>query len=227
MGRLQVLGMIETKIDGLTAYIDIIPETGQFTMLDVDTIKDIVKTLRKVKDSHVKTVRIYGHGGCFAVGGDIKTMHGYSGFDAKWFSRLGNTLFGLMRTMPKVVIAEIDGYCMGGGMDLAAAADFRFATSKSMFAHPGSKLGLITGFGGTQAMPRLMTASGASEFLTTGKVFDTKFMKKNNFLQGIAADRAEMKENVDDFCAKINRKSRTLLIDFKNNLDSSANISYP
>jgi len=219
--------MISVRIDGDTAFMELKPEPGQFTLLDVATLKDIIKNLRNLRNTHAKVIRIYGHGGCFAVGADIKTMHGYSGFDAKWFSRLGNTLFGVMRTMPQIIVAEIDGYCMGGGMDFAAAADFRFATAKSKFAHPGSKLGLITGFGGTQAMPRLMTASGATEFLMTGGVFDAKYMKRNNFLQNISADTDELHKMVDTFCEKINRKQRTLLAEFKNSLDTAANISYP
>lgn len=216
--------MVETHIEGLTAHIRLIPQTGQFTLLDVETIKEIIKNLRMVKDSPAKCLRIYGEGGCFAVGADLRTLSTYDGFDAKWFSMLGNTMFGTMRTMPQVVIAEIDGFCMGGGMDFAAACDFRYATGKSKFAHPGSKLGIITGFGGTQAIPRLMQSACASEFLITGNAFDTDYMLKGGFLSGVAHNTEELMHMTDILCEKINRKSRTLLSGFKLSLNGSAGI---
>lgn len=216
--------MIETRIEGLTAHIRLVPQTGQFTLLDVETLKEIIKNLRMVRDSHAKTLRIYGEGGCFAVGADLRTLSKYNGFEAKWFSKLGNTMFGTIRTMPQVVIAEIDGFCMGGGMDFAASCDFRYATGKSKFAHPGAKLGIITGFGGTQAIPRLMHSAAASEFLITGNAFDAEYMKRGGFLNGIAHSTEELKHMTDILCDKINRKSRVLLSGFKLSLDGSSAI---
>jgi enoyl-CoA hydratase/carnithine racemase len=64
-----------------------------------------------------------------------------------------------------IVVAGIDGFCIGGGLDLALAADWRIATSHSVFGHPGSDLGLITGFGGTQRLPRLIGAGKACSML--------------------------------------------------------------
>ena len=217
--------MIETRIDGLNARIKMVPQTGQFTLLDVDTIKEIIRALKLVRQSPAKTLRIYGTGGCFAVGADLRYLSRYGGFEAKWFSRLGNALFGTIRTMPQIVIAEVDGYCMGGGMDFAASCDFRFATGKSKFAHPGSKLGIITGFGGTQAMPRLMTPAAATEFLITGGVFSAEFMKKAGFLTDFADNTDELFHQTDVFCEKINKKPRHLLTGFKSSLECSINIS--
>ena len=216
--------MINLKIDGLTAYVDLIPAEAQFTLLDVNNLKQIISTLRKVTDSPAKVVRIHGHGGCFAVGADLKTLHTYSGFDAKWFSRLGNALFGLMRTMPQVIIGEIDGFCMGGGVDFASACDFRLATAKSRFAHPGAKLGIITGFGGTQSVPRLMKSGYANRFFLSGNVFDAEFMHESGFLTGVYENADTLKKASSTLCEKINRKPRQLLSGFKASLDVSKSI---
>jgi len=216
--------MINLRFEENTAYIRLVPTTGQFTLLDVETLKDIIKHLRQVKETHVKTVRIFGEGGCFAVGADLRTLSTYGGFEAKWFSKLGNTMFGLLRTMPQITIAEIDGFCMGGGMDFAAACDFRFATAKSKFAHPGSKLGIITGFGGTQAIPRLMTSASANEFLITGGVFTAEYMQKGGFLTGVAHNPEELTHMTDLFCSKVNAKARPLLHDFKLSLKGASAI---
>ncbi len=178
--------MIKSRVEGLVSYIDLIPAEGQFTLLDAENLKQIISTMRKLKESPAKVMRIHGHGGgCFAVGGaDLKTLHTYSGFDAKWFSRLGNTLFGLMRSMPQIIIAEIDGFCMGGGgVDFASACDFRFATAKSKFAHPGgSKLGgIITGFGGTQSVTRQMKSGYGNRFFFSGEAVPASFMLEAGF----------------------------------------------
>lgn len=217
--------MIETHIDGLTARIKLVPQTGQFTLLDIDTIKEIIRALKMVRQSPAKVLHIYGAGGCFAVGADLRYLSRYGGFEAKWFSRLGNSLFGTIRTMPQIVVAEIDGYCMGGGMDFAASCDFRFATGKSKFAHPGSKLGIITGFGGTQAMPRIMTPACAGEFLITGSVFTADYMHRAGFLMDTADNTEDLFHKTDVFCDKINKKPRTLLTGFKASLECSTNIS--
>jgi len=213
--------MIKTRIEGLTAYMELQPAEGQFTLLDEQNLKKLIETVRKMRETPAKVLRIYGHGGCFAVGADLKTLYGYSGFDAKWFSRLGNTLFGLMRTMPQIVIGEIDGFCMGGGVDFASACDFRFATSRSRFAHPGSKLGIITGFGGTQSVSCQMKYGYAARFFNSGNVFEADFMKESGFLSGVFENTEQMKKYSDTFCEKINRKQRGLLSGFKASLQTS------
>lgn len=216
--------MIKTRVEGLVAYADLVPAEGQFTLLDEANLKQIISALRKLQESPAKVLRIYGHGGCFAVGADLKTLHTYTGFDAKWFSRLGNTLFGLMRTMPQVIIGEVDGFCMGGGVDFASACDFRLATRKSKFAHPGSKLGIITGFGGTQSVPRLMKSGHANSFFLSGDVFDAEFMCEAGFLTGVYDNTEEMHKASEKLAEKINRKPRHLLTGFKSTLDVSQSI---
>lgn len=220
-GKITGFNMIETRLEGLTAYIEMKPAEGQFTLLDVETLKELIKAVRKLQDSPAKVLRIIGHNRCFAVGADLKTMYGYSGFDAKWFSRLGNTFFGLLRTIPQVVIAEIDGFCMGGGLDFASACDLRIATKQSKFAHPGSKLGIITGFGGTQSVPRLMKSGYASRFFLSGNPFDAEFMLEAGFLTQVADNREEMHKLADKLAEKVNRKQRHLLSSFKAGLDVS------
>jgi enoyl-CoA hydratase/carnithine racemase len=68
-----------------------------------------------------------------------------------------------------LTIAAINGYCMGGGLDLALSCRLRFASKTAVFAHPGARLGIITGWGGTQRLPRLIGAARALEFFTTAR----------------------------------------------------------
>ena len=68
-----------------------------------------------------------------------------------------------------MTIAAINGYCMGGALDLALACDIRLASANAVFAHPGARLGIITGWGGTQRLPRLIGKARALEFFATAR----------------------------------------------------------
>jgi enoyl-CoA hydratase/carnithine racemase len=74
-----------------------------------------------------------------------------------------------MERAPLLFIAAIDGYCMGGGLDLALACDWRYATARSVFAHPGARLGLLTGWGGTARLPRTIGRAEALRLFLTAE----------------------------------------------------------
>jgi enoyl-CoA hydratase len=73
-----------------------------------------------------------------------------------------------------VTIAAINGYCMGGGLDFALACDVRVASKKAVFAHPGARLGIITGWGGTQRLPRVIGKARALEFFIMAQRLTSK-----------------------------------------------------
>jgi enoyl-CoA hydratase/carnithine racemase len=85
----------------------------------------------------------------FAAGADMAEMRAFSARDAEEFARLGQELFAAIERLPMITVALIDGDCFGGALDLVLAFDLRLATPRSRFAHPGGKLGIVTGFGGT------------------------------------------------------------------------------
>jgi enoyl-CoA hydratase/carnithine racemase len=79
-------------------------------------------------------------------------------------------LFQSIADARQITIAAINGYCMGGALDLALACDIRIASRGAVFSHPGGKLGIITGWGGTQRLPRIIGRARAIElFVTTGR----------------------------------------------------------
>ncbi len=207
--------MIDLNIIGEIAKITLTPDE-KFNILSPTNIKKLTSTFEQLKDTQVKCIIVYGEGGSFAVGANIKQMYEYDGFMAKGFSILGNKLFTLMSDLPQIIIAEIDGFCMGGGVDFAAACDFRFATIKSKFAHPGAQLGIITGFGGTQRLPRLMKQNAISEIFLTGELFDAKFMFESYFLNGIFENYQELSKNTEKIAQKITSKNKIFLRELKN-----------
>ena len=97
----------------------------------------------------------------FAAGADMVEMRAFGPREAEEFARLGQELFAAIERLPMITVALIDGDCFGGALDLVLAFDLRFATSRSRFAHPGGKLGIVTGFGGTSRWRKAIDRAAA------------------------------------------------------------------
>ena len=117
----------------------------------------------------VQTVIFTGVGDVFASGANIGELAQLDSETALEFSRLGQDLFQTIADARQLSIAAINGYCMGGGLDLALACDIRVASRDVVLAHPGARLGIITGWGGTQRLQRLIGRTAALELLLTGR----------------------------------------------------------
>jgi enoyl-CoA hydratase/carnithine racemase len=118
----------------------------------------------------VRAVVLWGGEKVFAAGADIKMMVGMSPAEAKpMITGLQDTL-SLVEEIPKVTIAVLTGYALGGGCELAMCADLRFAAEDAKLGQPEIKLGIIPGAGGTQRLPRLVGPSRAREIIYSGRV---------------------------------------------------------
>ena len=114
---------------------------------------------------------ITGNQHFFSAGADLNEIVLLNGPDAFTFSKAGQTMTDVVDEFPAPVIAAVNGYCMGGGMDLALACDYRIASPHAIFGHRGAALGLITGWGGTQRLERLIgRARAAQMFIAAEKV---------------------------------------------------------
>jgi enoyl-CoA hydratase len=122
------------------------------------------------QDAFVKVVVITGAGEkAFVAGGDIKEMADMAPLAARAFSRRGHALVEFIQKMDKVVIAAVNGYALGGGLELALACDFIYASENARLGLPEVTLGVIPGFGGTQNLTRLIGPNRAREMIFTGK----------------------------------------------------------
>ncbi|HET7518616.1 MAG TPA: enoyl-CoA hydratase-related protein [Actinomycetes bacterium] len=123
------------------------------------------------RDERVGAVVLWGGEKVFAAGADIKEMSGRS--FAEMSSRatdLGQACDALAR-IPKVVIAAVNGYALGGGCEVALTADFRVAADDAKLGQPEILLGVIPGAGGTQRLPRLVGPSRAKEMVYSGRFY--------------------------------------------------------
>ena len=110
-----------------------------------------------------KPLIIAGNTHFFSAGADLNEIAQLTEPDAFHFARMGQRLMHLIDDFPALVIAAIDGYCMGGGLDLALACDLRIASPHAVFGHRGAALGIMTGWGGTQRLPRLIGKAQAMQ----------------------------------------------------------------
>jgi len=130
----------------------------------------LTEALRDLASS-AKPLVIGGNDRFFSAGADLAEIAALTGPSAYDFSRMGQDLTRALDEFPAPVHAAISGYCMGGGLDLALACRNRVASPLAVFGHRGAALGLITGWGGTQRLPRLIGKGRALEmFIAAEKI---------------------------------------------------------
>lgn len=116
-----------------------------------------------------KSAGDFGKRKLFSVGADLGEIAGLNGSQAYEFSTMGQQLMQAVDEFPALVFAAVSGYCMGGGLDLALACHRRIAAPNAVFGHRGAALGLITGWGGTQRLPRLVGKAVAMQMFATAE----------------------------------------------------------
>lgn len=123
-------------------------------------------------DDAVRAVVVYGGEKVFAAGADVKEFasmtHAQMMRDAE---RIGSSIDAVAR-IPKPVVAAVTGYALGGGCELALAADFRVSAEDAKWGQPEILLGIIPGMGGTQRLPRLVGRARAKELIYSGRMID-------------------------------------------------------
>ena len=123
-------------------------------------------------DANVRAVVLYGGEKVFAAGADVKEFAAMSHADmVRDAGRLSSSLDAIAR-IPKPVIAAVTGYALGGGCELALAADFRVCAEDAQWGQPEILLGIIPGAGGTQRLPRLIGPANAKDLIFTGRMVD-------------------------------------------------------
>lgn len=138
-------------------------------------------------DGAVKVVILTGAGGkAFASGADIRVLQARTAMETL-HSTLMDTL-GVIASLPKPVIAAVDGYALGGGCELAMACDIRVATRKSRFGQPEVGLGIIPAGGGTQRLQRLVGIGKAKELIFTGDIISAEEAERIGLVQKVVED---------------------------------------
>jgi enoyl-CoA hydratase len=141
--------------------------------------------------TETKRLIFTGTGESFASGADLREIANVTPDAAAGFARYGQEFMQRVADMDRTTIAAINGWCFGGALDLALACDRRIASPNAQFAHPGVGLGIITGWGGTQRMPRLVGTARASEMFFTAAPIDATRALAIGLIDAISDDPLE------------------------------------
>lgn len=131
---------------------------------------------------------IAGNDRFFSAGADLNEIAALNGPSALEFSTLGQGMMTTIETFPGRAYAAISGYCMGGGLDLALACHHRIAAPNAVFGHRGAALGLITGWGGTQRLPRLIGKGRALQMFVAAEKITAHHALGLGLIDAIALD---------------------------------------
>jgi len=140
--------------------------------LNADVLKDIQACFTQLSnDSEVRVVILTGAGDkAFVAGADISAMSKMSEGDAMEFGKLGHAAMNAVDQCKKPVIAAVNGFCLGGGLELALSCDFLYASEKAKLGLPEVSLGLFPGWGGTQRLARLVGKGAAKEMIFSARL---------------------------------------------------------
>jgi enoyl-CoA hydratase/3-hydroxyacyl-CoA dehydrogenase len=161
--------------------------------IDADVLADLDAALTELEtDEETRVILLAGAGdSAFSTGADIQRMAAdLDPHSAVELSRRGQRIFGRVEASPLPVVAAIDGFCLGGGMELATCADLRIATRRSSFGQPEHNLGLIPGWGGTQRLAHVVGEGRAKEIILTADRFDAETMREYGFVNEVVPNDA-------------------------------------
>jgi enoyl-CoA hydratase len=190
------------KEDGIATITINRPEA--LNALNKQAVQEISARLDEAEeDETVKVIVITGAGDKgFCVGLDLKAVRGISAVDGMNLSLLGQKLTKKIEELRKPVIAAINGYALGGGLEMAMSCDLRIASENARMGQTELNVGLIPGWGGTQRLPRLVGRAMAKELIFTGKMIDAKTAKQLGLLNEVVPPD-ELKSAVKKFAAEL------------------------
>jgi len=152
----------------------------------LETLREIFTALDS--NPNVERIIFTGSGDTFASGANLNEIAELNENTARAFGLRGQSLMQTIYHSNKLTVAAVDGFCMGGALDLAMSCKRRIASPRSIFAHPGVGLGIITGWSGTQILPRLIGEARALEIFLTAKRIDANEALRIGLIDEISDD---------------------------------------
>ncbi|MHB8397020.1 MAG: 3-hydroxyacyl-CoA dehydrogenase/enoyl-CoA hydratase family protein [Thermoplasmataceae archaeon] len=158
---------VEVRKEGPVAYVEL--NNGRLNLINASVLDGLDQAISSLsKDKDVRAVVVRGKNGVFSAGAELSQF--FSGnIDFMETDRRGQRIFKSLTEMPQVTIAEISGYCFGGGFELALACDIRISSDSAEMGLPEVTRGLVPGWGGTQRLPKLIGTSRAAFLILTGE----------------------------------------------------------
>jgi enoyl-CoA hydratase len=176
---------LESRLEATVLRLNSSDQTNRLTSA---CVRALAETLEQLASGTRQPLIITGNEKFFSAGADLHEISALTGPAAYEFSLMGQRLMNALANFPAPVFAAIRGYCMGGGLDLALACHHRIAASHAVFGHRGAALGLITGWGGTQRLPRLIGKARALEMLVAAEKVSAQEALRWGLVEALADD---------------------------------------
>ena len=174
---------------------EIVFDDGGMNLLSSEALHELRSAVEQLRGPVV--VFRSGRPNVFAAGADMAEMARFTPFDAYEFARLGQTVFAMIENLPFITVAMIDGDCFGGALDLILSFDLRYATPRSRFSHPGAKLGIVTGFGGTSRWRKVLTRPSAHQLFLANRVFSAEEAHSFGLIDGLGEPDLDRLKSLD------------------------------
>lgn len=187
----------------------IINRPKKLNALNRETLSELHEALKTLKDDDATKIIILTGSGekAFVAGADIAEFANYSVEEGKNLAASGQkTVFDYVANFPKPVIAAVNGFALGGGLELAMAAHFRIASDNAKMGLPETSLGVIPGYGGTQRLPQLIGKGRAMEMIMTAGMIDAQHALNYGLVNHICAQE-ELLPFAEKLAGKILRNS--------------------
>lgn len=154
--------------------------------LSIEVLEMLIEAIPSLADA--EKLIFAGVGDVFASGADLREIAGVDAATSREFAERGQRLMSLIVSFPGRTVAAVNGFCFGGALDLALACSYRIASPEALFSHPGANLGIMTGWGGTQRLPRLIGEAAALEMFLTAKRLSAAEALKMGLVDEISPD---------------------------------------
>lgn len=160
---------VEDKICILT-----IQRPQALNALNTQVLEELNRELDNIQKEDIRVLILTGAGKAFVAGADISEMATMNGEEGRAFGLLGAKVFRKLEELEIPTIAMVNGYALGGGMELAMSCDIRIASEKAKFGQPETGLGITPGFSGTQRLSKIVGIAKAKELIYTAKIISSE-----------------------------------------------------
>lgn len=183
---LNYFNKIFCDIDNCTAIVRI--KNNPVNALSSDVLDGLKMCFEDLYENKaVKAVIITGEGKSFVAGADIKEFLQWTPKNARELSKKGQDIFSYIESFDRPVIAAINGWALGGGLELCLVCDIRIACDKAKFGLPETTLGIIPGYGGTTRLPKMINPGFAKKMIYTGEHIDAKKAMEIGLVQEVVS----------------------------------------
>jgi len=194
---------VSVEVDGRIGRLTL-DRPHRMNTVTVDMLEEIEAAIERFEnDDDVRVVLVSGAGDrAFSTGADASAFRPDDGLGSMELSEKGQRVYGRLEASSLPVVAAIDGYCLGGGMELATACDLRIASERSTFGQTEHNLGLLPGWGATQRLRHVVGEGRAKEIIFTADHYDAETMADYGFVNEVVPPE-EFQERTEEFAREI------------------------